>query len=222
MRLLYFICLSVLCLQTVTAQPDSVLLTDDYRFKDGVYFGFRELCAGQPEIPVDQLEGRIVTNAETLITKSDYLAVKSDTGVVAIDLDRIWALCLDGLVYLPVPVQDHAFAAFAQLRTVGRLGYFEFEEKVDHKVTITAYNPLTKMPFRSADLSRPKWETQTRVLDFTTGKISPADAGNLKRLTAGDAELQKVLTNNTQALTPEAGYRLIAAFNKRNALYLPR
>lgn len=222
MRPLYILLLSVFTGPVVRAQTDSVLLTNDFLFRDGVYFNFAALRANTPDIPVERLEGRLVTNAETLVTKSDYLAAKTESGPETIALNRIWAVCLDGLVYLPVPTSDSSFAAFAQLQTLGRLGYFDYPETVRKKVRITAYNPVNGLPFRSADVPHPEVHIRPRVLDFKTGEVCVADTVNLKRLTAEDAGLRKTWENPTGELTPDACFRLITAFNKQNAFYLPQ
>ncbi len=222
MRPVYIILCSLIAGPLLSAQTDSILLTNDFHFRDGVYFTFAAFRANTPDIPVERLEGRLVTNAETLVTKSDYLAVKTDSGPETIALNTIWAVCLDGLAYLPVPVNDPSFAAFAQLQTLGRLGYFDYPETIDKKVRITAYNPVNGLPFRSADVSRPEVSIRPGILDFKTGEVLAADQFNLKRLTGSDPQISKALELHTGDLTPDACFRLITAYNRQNALYLPK
>lgn len=208
----------------VSSLPISAQALDrNYIFQDGIYLSFAAFQADQPDWPLDQLEGRLVTNEETGLTKSDFLAVKQDTGAMPLVLDEIWGICLDGRPYIRLQGEGASagFATFALLRVRGAICYYRFDVEEPRYVEVKAYNPLTGRPFRRAKVRNTEIVTRHKILHFETGKSADLSQENLREWVSDDAPLRRTVAElaDNEKLTDKL-YRSLLVYNDRHPVYI--
>lgn len=216
--------LSLFVSTTLNGQAAANFLNRDYQFRDGLYLTYAAFQSDAPDYTVDQLEGRLVTNDETGLTKSDYLGIKRDTGAVDIDLSQVWGICLDGVPYIRLTDKgkEEGFATFAKLKVRGAICYFTFETTEPKYVEVKAYNPLNGKPFRKARVKNMEQVDNKMMLRFDTGEVRLFNKENLLAWIEHDAQL----TEAVQAITPEKEeeqlYRSLLIYDDRHPVYINR
>lgn len=197
-------------------------LDRNYVFQDGVYLSYDSFRSDQPDWPLSNLEGRMVTNEETGLTKSDYLAVKRDTGAMPLALDDLWGICLDGKPYIRLEreAEEATFATFALLRVRGAICYFNFEAEEKRYVEVKAYNPLTGRPFRSARLPKLESVTRHKILHFPSGRTADLSRAALLDWIADDAPLTRTVAELPDTDIFDKLYRSVLVYNDRHPVYV--
>jgi hypothetical protein len=218
------LCLFLLVGTSAFSQAAANFLNRDYQFRDGLYLTFSSFQADAPDHPTDQLEGRLVTNDETGLTKSDYLAVKSDTGAMEIDLNSVWGICLDGTPYIRLTGRgtEAGFATFAKLRVRGAICYFTFETEEAKYVEVKAYNPLNGRPFRRAKVKNMQRVDNKMMLRFDTGEVQVLNKANLLEWVQKDAQLTEAIRNIDPEKEEEQLYRSLLIYDDRHPVYINR
>lgn len=223
-----FVCLLLFIVQwlatgqgSAAAQSDSVAITPAFSFNDGIYFSFDELKRNQPTYNWSDLEGKVVSNPQTYITKIEQLSLINPQGK-KLSPNDIWGVCIDGLPYIKVQTgeEDQQFASFAGLRIKGRISYFSYEADSTHLVEIAAYNPVNGRPFRKGRIKKTEQVEVKKMMHWHTGEISELKLDNALKWIEDDPQLYKTLI----ALpTPEAEQKLLKSlmiYNDRNLVYL--
>lgn len=205
-------------------QAEGVFLDRNYEFKDGLYLSLAAFQSDTPDIPLDQLEGRLVTNDETGLTKSDYLAMKSDTGALEIDLDQVWGISLDGEPYIKVrgELDDEGFSTFAKLSVRGAICYFTFDSEVARYVEVKAYNPLNGKPFRRGRVKNMETVNNKRMLRFDTGEIAPLSRESLLKWVQDDPQLTEAVEALEGEDISDKLYRSMLIYDDRHPVFITR
>lgn len=223
---LYFniLCFLSLAVTSLTGQAAANFLNRDYQFQDGLYLTYSAFQADSPDHLIDQLEGRLVTNDETGLTKSDYLGVKSDTGAVDIDLSSVWGICLDGIPYIRLTGkgEEPGFATFAKLKVRGAICYFTFETDEPKYVEVKAYNPLNGKPFRQARVKNMERVDNKMIMRFDTGEVKVFNKPNLLAWIEKDPQLTEAVHAITPDKEEEQLYRSILIYDDRHPVYINR
>jgi hypothetical protein len=205
-------------------QAEGVFLDRNYEFRDGLYLSLAAFQSDTPDILLDDLEGRLVTNDETGLTKSDYLGMKTDTGAIEIELDNVWGISLDGVPYIRITEQtgDDAFATFAKLRVRGAICYFTFESEEARYVEVKAYNPLNGKPFRSGRVKNMETVDNKRMLHFDTGEVAPLNRSNLLAWVQDDPQLTEAIQALEGEDISEKLYRSMLIYDDRHPVFITR
>lgn len=219
------ILLLFLMLQHLAAsQAEATFLDRNYEFRDGLYLSLNAFQSDSPDIDLDKLEGRLVTNDDTGLTKSDYLAIKTDTGAVAIALDDVWGISLDGQPYIRVVDKnaDQGFATFAKLRVRGAICYFIFQTEEERYVEVKAYNPLNGKPFRRGRVKNMEKVDNKRILRFDTGEVLPLTRENLLAWVQDDPQLMAAIEAIEGEDMTDKLYQSILVYDDRHPVFINR
>ena len=151
---------------------DSVVLTKNFRFADGVYFSIAELRANQPGLPLDSMKLDFITNPQTSLTQLNAIFLKKHTPQVSVD--SIWAICLDGIPSIRVPKEEinKSLPNFAALKLRGKICYFTYPDYRQKTIRVAAYNPLTGKPYRTGKVVRDEEVIVEKMLHFQTGEVA--------------------------------------------------
>lgn len=206
------------------SQADANFLDRNYEFRDGLYLTMAAFQSDTPDIPINDLEGRLVTNDDSGLTKSDYLAMKTDTGAMEIDLENVWGITLDGEPYIRITENtgDQQFATFAKLRVRGAICYFTFESEQEHYVEVKAYNPLNGKPFRRGRVKNMKTVDNKRILRFDTGEVAPLTREILLNWVQDDPQLTEAIEALEGADITDKLYRSMLIYDDRHPVFITR
>ena len=206
------------------SQADATFLDRNYEFRDGLYLTMAAFQSDTPDIPINDLEGRLVTNDDSGLTKSDYLAMKTDTGAMEIDLENVWGITLDGEPYIRISENtgDQQFATFAKLRVRGAICYFTFESEQEHYVEVKAYNPLNGKPFRRGRVKNMKTVDNKRILRFDTGEVAPLTREILLNWVQDDPQLTEAIEALEGADITDKLYRSMLIYDDRHPVFITR
>lgn len=210
--------LLVLVAFEVTAQEDSLILTKNYHFNDGVYLSFEAFQSNTPDYKWEDLKANLVTNPQTFLTQIQYVFIKKETEDIPLDLDKIWCVSLAGIPYLKVTELENKkdLATFAGLQLRGKICYFSFEDYRVVQIPMHAYNPLSGRPFRSAVVERKKNLTIEKILNFETGEIADLNPKNLKNWIQDDRKLLATMNDLSDEELDEKLFKCLLIYDDRN------
>ncbi len=199
---------------------DSLALTKNFKFAEGVYRSFEELQANQPAYPLDSLLVQYFTNPQTSLTQISSIVLKK-TGK-ALPIDSAWAVCLEGIPYLHLPPSEvnREFPTFAALKLRGKICYFTYPDWRMKKVYIAAYNPLTGRPFREGQVEREEEVFVEKILHFETGEIVDFNVRNLLKWIQDDQAMVETVMNLPIEERKEKLFKCLLIYVDRNSVYL--
>lgn len=177
---------------TANGQTDSVLVTKNFKFQDGVYQAFSDLQRNRPTWGWDSLLVVSATNPQTFLTQVDYIRHKDGTPM---HLDSIWGIVISGIPYvrLPKDATPKALTAFAGLRLRGIICYYTYEDIEQRTVEVKAYNPVTGVPFRKATLKKQQTVEHQYMLHFLTGETVEFNRENVVAWISNDERLTEAV-----------------------------
>lgn len=199
---------------------DSTLLTKNFRFADGVYFNLAQLQANQPAYPLDSLEMQYITNPQTSLTQVDAVLLKKSK--LALPLDSIWVVCLDGVPSVRVPNNEinRTLPNFAALKLRGKICYFTYPDYRTKKVRVAAYNPLTGRPFRQGTVEREQEVIIDKMMHFQSGQIADFNLKNLLAWIQDDQLLVETLSELPPGEQEEKLFKSLLIYVDRNPAFL--
>ena len=208
----------------VLAQEDSLILTKNYHFKDGVYLSFEAFQSNTPDYKWDELKSNLVTNPQTFITQIQYVYIKNEEKEIPLGLDKIWCVSLAGIPYLRLQEGDTKkhLTTFAGLQLRGKICYFSFEDYRLVKIPIHAYNPYTGIPFRSGIIEREKNLKIEKILNFETGEIAILTVENIKKWITDDQKLLDTLNELTIEEAEEKLFKCLLIYDDRNVIRIKK
>ncbi len=188
----------LLCSACVAGQADSVLVTKNFKFHDGVYASFAEFQRNRPTWPWDSLYVVSATNPNTFLTQVEHIRHKNGT---SIPLDSLWGIVIGGIPYVRLPkgATPKPLTAFAGLRLRGIICYYAYEDVEERTYEIQAYNPVTGVPFRKGKVKNLEPIRKEFMLHFRTGQTAEFTRENLVHWIADDTRLAEAV-----AALPEA------------------
>ena len=205
---------------TMVAQPDSVQVTRNFQFEDGIYLTFEELQANRPSLSWEDVDAQLVASQQTFMAQVVYIR-KKDGGQLL--LDSIWGICLKGtpFVRLPDTAQEQQAMMFSGLRVRGRIGYFTYEVEKTEMVEMAAYNPLTGRPFRKGAIPRKVAAVQEQILHFEDGRRNPFSREGFLEWIEDDQQLWRTVADLSDEEVQEKLYKCLLIYNDRNPVYVP-
>ena len=213
--------LLLFCGNLLYGQADSLLVTKNFAFKDGVYLDFESFQRNQPAYVWDELSANLISNPQTYMAKVEFIRVKSQDRVIA--LDSIWGICLGGLPYIRVKNVDvtSELTSFAALKVRGKICYFEYEALEEVIVPIKAYNPYTGKPYLESSVKRQQQVMEEWILDFETGAILRLTPDNLKSWVKDDFQLVEAIESlGEEAWEWEKLFKCILIYDDRHPTYI--
>ncbi len=201
------------------AQKDStVLLTKNFKFEDGIYLSFSEFQQNQPSISWDSVFARLHTNPQNFVTLVETIHLKATKA----SIKGIWGFSLGGIPYINVEKKNEAgLHKYVGLKVRGSICYYVMEEKYEQSETITAYNPLTGVPFRQAQIMTEKKRERPFMMSFKSGKKADFVEDNFLKWIEDDAKLVKTVQNLKDADRAEKLFKCLLIYIDRNPAYVP-
>ena len=199
---------------------DSVLLTKNFQFANGIYFSLAQLQANTPAIPMDSMKLNYFTNPQTSLTQLDAIFLKKNTK--PFPLDSIWAICLDGVPSVRVPQQEinRELPNFAAFKLRGKICYFTYPDYRKKTVQISAYNPHTGRPFRQGNVVRDEEVIVKKMLQFETGEVADFTVENVMAWIEDDTLLVETLAELPREEQEEKLFKSLLIYVDRNPAYL--
>ncbi|MCB0520888.1 MAG: hypothetical protein H6577_14935 [Lewinellaceae bacterium] len=199
---------------------DSLAISKNFKFAEGVYLSFAELRANKPSYPLDSLALQYFTNPQTSLTQVESI-VHKNTGK-PLEMAHIWAICLEGIPYIHLPPSEvnREFPTFAALKLRGKICYFTYPDWRVKKVYIAAYNPLTGKPFREGLVEREEEVFVEKILHFETGEILDFNVINLLKWIQDDKPLVETIVELPVEDRKEKLFKCLLIYVDRNLAYL--
>lgn len=212
--------LLLFCLSFVelSAQQDSILLTKNFKFEDGIYFQLEDLQKNQPTLAWKDVFASLYTNPQTFVTKVDFI----QSGEKDLELDSIFSLVLGGIPYIQVNdlLGNSSLKNFVGLQVRGNISYLSYPQKIQKEIPMEAYNPLTGKAFRKATIQREVTIQKEKIFHFETGVIANFTKENLLQWIASDKGLSKSVQELQPSEIEEKLFKCLLIFDDRNPYYL--
>jgi hypothetical protein len=200
------------------SQSDSVLLTKNFKFKDGIYLTLQDFQKNQPNYTWSEVVANLATSDEGFIAQVEQIRTKEQS----LDLQQVWGICIGGLPYIRLPEGEVTDAAtiFAGLRVRGKICYFSYKIDITEMQMVKAYNPLTGRPFRQGKVPVEKRVEVQLMLDFQTGKVTDFTKENFMNWIENDQQLWATVKDLSPEETQEKLFKCLLIYIDRNAVYL--
>ena len=209
---------------TAFAQVDSVVLTKNFKFEEGIYLTYDDFRSNRPALSLDQVELKTHTNVQNGMTKLFYLNTQVDS-FSSVKADSIWGLCLKGIPYIRVrnrTKQDN-YTSLASIRLRGKICYFEYEQFTVERLEMPVYNPLNGRPYQRGFVDRSQRIIKEQMMDFDSGTTADLNLDNLRRWISDDMGLLKsVMLLNNETATSEKLFKCLLIYADRNEVKVPQ
>ncbi|MCF8243623.1 MAG: hypothetical protein K9J37_08970 [Saprospiraceae bacterium] len=199
---------------------DTVLLTKNFRFADGIYFNLAELKANRPGLPIDSMKLDIITNPQTSLTQLNAVFLKKNTPMFSVD--SIWAICLDGVPSIRVPKEEisKSLPNYAALKLRGKICYFTYPDYRQKTIRVAAYNPVTGRPFRHGNVLRDEEVIVEKMLHFETGEVADFQVEKLLTWIKDDSLLVETIAELPKGELKDKLFKSLLIYVDRNPTYL--
>lgn len=217
----FFIFVNVL----LSAQSDTVYLSKNFKFEDGVFFSFEDFRNNTPTYRWDEVEAGVHSNPQNFLAQMYGLRIKegkqkdSDLGKSRnINIDSIWGISLDGIPYIRLTKEElnKENVVFAGLRLRGKICYFEYEEFITQKKEMSAYNPVTGHPFRTKNVDVKVKVIHKNMLHFETGETAVFSRENFQEWIKNDQKLYKTVKDLSLQEVDEKLFKCLLIYDDRN------
>lgn len=199
--------------------PDSLLVSNELTFKNGIYRTLAEWQRNAPSITWSSLDYDAYANEEKRTIQLRAPRFRSDSSTLV--LDSLWGICVDGVPYVRVDIPSRKVQEFVALRTRGRICYFNYEGYVMRDVPMTIYNPRTGEPVVRRMVQNKELHTFEKMLRFEDGTVADFDLLQFKDwIRELDPVLYDTLADYTESEAGERLYKSLKIFNDRNPVYL--
>ena len=200
-------------------QKDSLgLLTKNFKFEDGIYLSFEDFKQNEPSISWDSVYASLHTNPQNFITLVDTIQSKEKNE----KLNGLWGFSLAGIPYVNINVMNEAgLQKYVGIKVRGSICYYIMEEKYQQTETITAYNPLTGVPFRQADIVTEKEREKPFMMSFETGETVEFNQENFLDWIKDDEQLVKSVKNLSPQDRADKLFKSLLIYVDRNPVYVP-
>ncbi len=219
MRILTLFILVFQCF-TIWSQ-DSVLVTRNFSFENGIYLSFESLKNNQPDYSWDTLTSTYFTNPTTLLAEVKELRFKENENLLP--LKDVYAVSIKGVPYINSGlISDANMGKFYGLKIRGVLGYYSFEETEIEKVKIQAYNPLNGQPFRTGYVEKKRTNKIEKILSWKNGKVVDYNQKNLIEFVQDDIPLLNSIKDLEDWEIEEKLFKCLLIYNDRHTVYVPK
>jgi len=218
MARIFALLLAFLAPLLLAAQEDSVWVSKQFKFHDGVYGTFEDFRLNRPKWSWDTLEVEAATNPNTFLTQVAHIRYQHGE---AINLDSIWGITIGGIPYMRLP-KDAArktLTAFAGLQVTGIFCYYSYETTETDTVEMQAYNPYTGVPFRKGKVARRQQTLHEYILHFHSGQTAPLTREHLSAWTADDSRLSEAIAALPDAELQQKLFKGLLIYVDRNPVY---
>ncbi len=205
----------------VTAQ-DTVQLTNNFKFEDGVYVSITDLQANKPTYNWERIQASAHINKDKYIIQLEYLNLLDSNENLIRNLvnEDIWGICVEGVPYIRVADTMKQHIEFVGLRTRGQFCYFYYESFEMREVPMTIYDPETGNALWVQNITNKETINVQKMLNFTTGSVASLDLNIFKKWIKNDMQLMNTLDGLTAKEAEEKLYRMLLIYNDRNPYFM--
>lgn len=217
--LIFFLFFSV----QISAQ-DSLLVSKNFLFKDGIYLKLESLQQNSPDHKWEDVDARYFANPQTFLTSVDYIKGKSqNTDNQYFDLNKIWGICIDGIPYIRIPdtLLDKKMTTFVALKVRGKICYFTYNYSKKVTFPMSAYNPVNGKPFRTGMIEREMEFKAEKMMIFETGEIEDFTLENFRKRILDDPRLIQSINELTEQEANEKLFKCLLIYDDRNEIFVP-
>lgn len=206
---------------SISAQ-DSLQITNNFEFNNGVYLTIQDLQKNQPNYNWQEVKASAHLNREKNIVRFEYLNIVDSLENVIKDLTNtdFWGVCVNGIPYIRVVDTMLNEVQFIGLRTRGRICYFEYDSYEMRAVPMTIYDPKTKKPVWVQNIVNKEPIAKQKMMDFSTGSVADLDLEIFKDWIKNDQQLTNTINDLSEKEADRKLYKMMLIYNDRNPYLL--
>ncbi|HMO38353.1 MAG TPA: hypothetical protein PKC76_03565 [Saprospiraceae bacterium] len=213
--------LSVACLFIIgraAAYSDSLLLTKNFKFQDGIYLDFTDLQQNRPTYRWEEVSARMATSDEGFIAQVER--IRKDQQLL--DLSQVWGICIGGIPYIRLPEGEVTESAtvFAGLRVRGKISYFKYKTIITEMKEVKAYNPLNGRAFRQGIVPVERTVEREQMLHWEDGTIVDFTVANFLDWIQDDRQLWRAVRDLSPEDAEEKLFQCLLIYADRSKVYL--
>ncbi len=216
MKRIYILILALIFPLFLMAQEK---LNNSFGFRNGLYKTFQEFKENKPSLNWNDITSDLIVMEP--IHKAKIGNIKTvDEGKI-IPIENIWGFCVNGIPYKKAEEKEgKELYSFSGLQLRGRICYYEYEMTLSETVEVSAYNPVTKKPFRTGNVVKEKDVRIKILMDFETGKTDLFTTENVKDWIKSDEKLLLTLNSTEENKLQGQLFKFIQIFNDRNPVMI--
>ncbi len=192
---------------------EKVVLNNDFKFKDGLYFSIESFKANEPDIEWEDTHTELFVHPDKQSAIVYFLSFQDTLE------DKIWGFSYKGVPFLRIVKDvDSDYSEYSALSIRGKLCYFVFETRETKEVVIKAYNPLTGRPFREGTVENIETIRNRQLLHFGTGEIADFTVESFVNWIQDDEQLVKTIQDLSSKEAEEKLFKCLLIYNDRNVV----
>ena len=193
------------------AQNDSVRLTKDFAFADGIYLSARSWQQNQPDRALPDDWNPIINPRTGMLRLRARVAV-----------DSVWGIAYAGVPYVRLAADSiqSPLPTFAGLKVRGKICYYSYETTRTDSIPFAVYNPQYGYAFRRAKVERTRPVLLERMLHFETLKTLPFNRNNLLAWTEDDREIYRTIEWIEEWELGDKLYKALLVYDDRNEVFV--
>jgi hypothetical protein len=204
-------------------QTDSIQITKNFQFADGLYLSFTAFQRNQPDLTWEEVDAQVFTNPQTHEAKVAAIRLlgKDPEENTFLAWDKVWGISKDGIPYvrLEEPGEKEELVTFAALRLRGKICYFSYRAVEVRDIEVSAYNPQTGRPFRTGIIRREFPVTREKMLHFESGVIAEFTLENFLEWIEDDPGLKESVLELTDEEIQEKLFRCLLIYVDRHPVF---
>ena len=210
------------CFTVVVSAQDSLQITNNFEFNNGVYLTITDLQKNQPNYNWQEVKASAHINREKNIVRFEYLNLVDSLENVIGNLTNteFWGICVDGVPYIRVADTMLKEVQFVGFRTRGRICYFEYDSYERRSVPMTIYDPKTKKPVWVQNVENKDAVVKQKMMDFSTGKVEDLDIAIFKDWIKNDQQLINTINDLSEKEANRKLYKMMLIYNDRHPYLL--
>jgi len=211
LRIIFQIVILILC-NIVIGQVDSLKMTKNFKFKDGIYTNYRQFKTNRPAFTWNDVQTQLSTNPQTCMAHIASISISNKE----ISLDSVWGISIAGIPYIKV----NSNYDFACLSVRGKISLFSFSMKVNKQIPMPVYNPSTGEKVYQGMVEREVNQDFTYILNFETGEVASFSPKNFKFWIQDDKNLYNTIDELDIKETREKLYKCLLIYDDRNPVFI--
>jgi hypothetical protein len=206
----------------VVSAQDSVQLTNNFEFNNGVYLTINDLQNNQPNYNWQEVKASAHINRDKNVVRFEYLNLMDSLGNLVGNLTNtdFWGICVDGVPYIRVADTMVHEVQFVGLRTRGKICYFEYDSYEMRSVPMTIYDPKTQKPIWVQNIDNKEPIEKEKMMDFSTGIVEDLDIAIFKDWIKNDAQLVNTINDLSEKEANQKLYKMMLIYNDRHPYFV--
>jgi len=212
LKYVFFLFCLFLYLFPLGAQSDSIKMTKNFKFTDGIYTDYQQFKKNKPAYKWEEIQTQLSTNPQSCMAHVASISIHNKE----IPLDSVWGITIAGIPYIKVNNNSD----FVCLSVRGKICLFAFSMKVLKQIPMPVYNPSTGVKVYQGVVEREVNEDHTYILNFETGEVAGFSPKNFKFWIKDDKNLYNTIDDLDIKETREKLYKCLLIYDDRNPVYI--